>query len=161
MKKFYFFTYLLLFALILGNQASAIEVGTDVKIGTNLNSSQFQQVVSCTNGNNFLVVWSGDQDGKDRIYYNFQDVASVSGVPVTTGTLLSEIVTGKFNYAERPQVAYDASSNTAAVVWQESHVMLKDSVVMAVINTTTKLKTTQIVVASGSWNMSSDRKSVV
>ncbi|MDP3913850.1 MAG: choice-of-anchor D domain-containing protein [Bacteroidota bacterium] len=155
MKNFYFFTYLLLFALILGNQASAIEVVTDVKIGTNLNSSQFSQVVSCTNGNNFLVVWSGDQDGKDRIYYNFQDVASVSGVPVTTGALLSEIVIGKFNYAERPQVAYDASSNTAAVVWQESHVMLKDSVVMAVINTSTKLKTTQIVVASGSWNMSS------
>jgi hypothetical protein len=155
MKKFYFFTYLLLFALILGNRASAIEVGTDVKIGTNLNSSQFPQVVSCTNGNNFLVVWGGDEDGKDRIYYNFQDVASVSGVPVTTGTLLSEIVTGKFNYAERPQVAYDASSNTAAVVWQESHVMLKDSVVLAIINTSTKLKTTQIVVASGSWNMSS------
>ena len=155
MKKFYFFTYLLLFTLILSNQASAIEVGTDVKIGTNLNSSQFPQVISCTNGNNFLVVWSGDQDGKDRIYYNFQDVASVSGVPVTTGTLLSEIVPGTFNYAERPQAAYDASSNTAAVVWQESHVSLKDSVVLALINTTTKLKTTQIVVASGSWNMSS------
>ena len=154
MKKFYFFTYLLLFTLI-GYQASAIEVGTDVKIGTNLNSSQFPQVVSCTNGNNFLVVWSGDQDGKDRIYYNFQDVASVSGVPVTTGTLLSEIVLGKFLYAERPQAAYDAFSNTAAVVWQESHVSLKDSVVLALINTTTKLKTTQIVVASGSWNMSS------
>ncbi|MDP3180399.1 MAG: hypothetical protein Q8M67_01110, partial [Bacteroidota bacterium] len=155
MKKFYFFTYLLLCTLILGLQASAIEVGTDVKIGTNLNSSQFPQVVSCTNGNNFLVVWSGDQDGKDRIYYNFQDVASVSGVPVTTGTLLSAVVPKNFNYAERPQVAYDASSNTAAVVWQESHVLLKDSVVMALINTTSKLKTTQIVVASGSWNMSS------
>ena len=154
MKKFYFFTYLLFITLMLANQASAIEVGTDVKIGTNLNSSKFPQVVSCTNGNNFLVVWNGDQDGKDRIYYNFQDVASVSGVPDPSGTLLSAVVPGKFNYAERPQVAYDASSNTAAVVWQESHVMLKDSVVMALINTTTKLTTTQIVVASGSWNMS-------
>lgn len=155
MKKFYFFTYLLLLTLLLARPASAVEIGTDIKIGTNLNSSKYPQVVSCTNGNNFLVVWNGDEDGKDRIYFNFQNVASVSGAPVTTGTLLSDVVPGKFNYAERPQVAYDASSNTAAVVWQESHVSLKDSVVIAFINTTGKFKTTQKVVASGSWNMSS------
>ncbi|MEI8113318.1 MAG: hypothetical protein WCI54_06800, partial [Bacteroidia bacterium] len=155
MKKLYLFTYLLLLSLLLATPASAAEIGTGVKIGTNLNSAKYPQVVSCTNGNNFLVVWNGDQDGKDRIYYNFQDVAAVTGVPVTTGTLLSADVGGNFLYAERPQAAYDGSDNTLAVVWQESHVSLDDFVSMAIVNTTSKIKTTQIVVASGSWNMSS------
>ncbi len=154
MKKKYFFTYFLLFSLLLAYRANATEVGADTKIGTNLNSAQYPQLVYCTNQNNFLLVWNGDEDGKDRIYYNFQDEAGVSGTPVASGTLLSAVVPGKFRYAERPQVAYDASSNTAAVVWQESHIVMKDSVVMAIINTTTKLKTAQIVVASNTWNMS-------
>ena len=155
MKKHYI-TYLLFACFIfLSAVVSGSQTGNDVKIGTNSNSATFPQVVFCSQQNKFLTVWSGNENGFDRIYYNFQTEAGVSGTPSPNGSVLSSAPSGTFRYSERPRVAYDASTGTAAVVWLESYAPGKDSVMLSIIDVAAETELTEVLVASNStWNMS-------
>ncbi len=154
MRKFYQTTITLILVFAAGI-LSATEIGTNVKVGTNANSARFPQITYCSSENKFLLVWNGNESGYDRIYYNFLDEAEVSGTPSSTGALLSASSTGTFRYSEKPQVAYDSSTGTAAVVWQESNALGKDSVVLSILNVNSESESTEVVVADNStWNMS-------
>nr|WP_319272835.1 PKD domain-containing protein [uncultured Draconibacterium sp.] len=154
MRKFYQ-TIITLILVFTAGILFATEIGTDVKVGSNANSARFPQITYCSLENKFLLIWNGNESGYDRIYYNFLDEAEVAGTPTSTGTLLSTSSTGAFRYSEKPQVAYDSSSATAAVVWQESNALGKDSVVLSILNVNSESESTEVVVAGNStWNMS-------
>ena len=154
MRKFYQ-TIITLILVFTAGILFATEIGTDVKVGSNANSARFPQITYCSSENKFLLIWNGNESGYDRIYYNFLDEAEVAGTPPSTGTLLSTSSTGAFRYSEKPQVAYDSLSATAAVVWQESNALGKDSVVLSILNVNSESESTEVVVADNStWNMS-------
>ncbi|SFF03130.1 HYR domain-containing protein [Sunxiuqinia elliptica] len=145
----------LLFSTFPFQTVLASEIGQDSKTATNTVSASFPQTVYCSSSEKFLFTWTGNNDGTDRIYYSFHTNGDLDGTPGTTGTLLSTATA--IRYAERPKVAYDLQSQTAAVVWLESRTEAKDSVMLALINTDTETKITELVVASNNvWNMAAN-----
>lgn len=146
----------LLFSTFSIKAVLASEIGQDSKTAANTVSASFPQTIYCSSSEKFLFAWTGNNDGTDRIYYSFHTNSDLDGTPGTTGTLLSTAATD-IRYAERPKVAYDLQSKTAAVVWLESRTEAKDSVMLALINTDTETKITELVVASNNvWNMAAN-----
>ncbi|NOR76388.1 MAG: hypothetical protein GQ525_14675, partial [Draconibacterium sp.] len=149
MKKIYIsFSILLLFALAYSNIVSGTEVGSDEKIGVSTNSAIDPQIIYCSTQDTFVVVWTGNETGTDQIFYNFTGDGDLN----YNGTLLSSDTS---RYAEKPQIAFDSSTNTVGVVYSESYSVGKDSIVLAFINSVTGLKTGDFSVGNtDSWNMS-------
>ncbi|HKJ79895.1 MAG TPA: hypothetical protein VKA10_10180, partial [Prolixibacteraceae bacterium] len=156
MKNIYIFLTILCLVIFAGlKNSSGVEVGNERKVGSSTIAAIDPQVVFCSGENKFLVVWTGNESGTDRIFYNFQSESGLVGVPSTTGTALSTAPAGTYRYAEKPQVAYDQQTGKAAVVWIESYAEGKDSVVMKTIDAGSNTIGSEVVIASGStWNMS-------
>ncbi|SHF82336.1 Por secretion system C-terminal sorting domain-containing protein [Mariniphaga anaerophila] len=154
MKKFYFFSFFALLFFIGSGLTFAAEIGDNIKIGSNQQSAKFPQLTYCSEQDKILMVWNGNDSGTDQIFFKFLTHSEVSQNPSAPGMQLSSGSSPWNRYSERPRAAYDAFSATAAVVWQESNAVGKDSVVMAILDVNTESKLTEVVVAANSsWNM--------
>ncbi|QIA08491.1 T9SS type A sorting domain-containing protein [Draconibacterium halophilum] len=151
MKNIYLTGFTFLLSILISFSGFTSEIGTNEKVGQSSNSAIDQQIIYCSNEDTFLVVWTNNTAGVDQIYYNFIGDSDLD----PTGTLLSSTSTGPYPYAEKPQVAYDASTSTAGVVYTESNSLGNDSIMLSFIQASSgTILGTHSVGTVDSWNMS-------